>query len=210
MAEPGDEMAAGAGGGSHLRASDTEREQVIGLLKAAFVQGRLGKDEFDLRVGQALASRTYAELAALTADIPADLIVAQLPQPAREWASKKAAAAVVCAFAAWWGMVVAASFWMSDNGPAQRSPGVVVVVVVLYLSIVWVWLIAAWLGRQASRRSAQGGGSQASQRPVSPDWGGQLPSINRDRRHTTEAARILPPASARFAITVARTFPYQP
>ena len=40
------------------------------MLKAAFVQGRLTKDEFDLRVGQILASRTYADLDALTADIP--------------------------------------------------------------------------------------------------------------------------------------------
>jgi hypothetical protein len=46
---------------------------VIGTLKAAFVQGRLVRDEFDLRVGQALAPRTYAELAALTADLPAGL-----------------------------------------------------------------------------------------------------------------------------------------
>jgi uncharacterized protein DUF1707 len=66
-------MAAGAGGRGHLRASHADREQVIGTLKAAFVQGRLVKDEFDLRVGQALAPRTYAELAALTADLPAGL-----------------------------------------------------------------------------------------------------------------------------------------
>jgi len=46
---------------------------VIGTLQAAFVQGRLVKDEFDLRVGQALAPQTYAELAALTADLPAGL-----------------------------------------------------------------------------------------------------------------------------------------
>ena len=45
------------------------REQVIAALKAAYVQGRLTKEEFDLRVGQALA--IYAELDALTADIPA-------------------------------------------------------------------------------------------------------------------------------------------
>ena len=37
---------------------------MIGTLKAAFVAGMLAKDEFDLRVGQALASRTRAELAA--------------------------------------------------------------------------------------------------------------------------------------------------
>ena len=41
------------------------------MLKSAFVQGRLTKGEFDLRVGQAFAARTYAELADVTADIPA-------------------------------------------------------------------------------------------------------------------------------------------
>jgi hypothetical protein len=59
-----------------LRASRADRERVIDLLKAAFVQGRLARDEFDTRVGQALASRTYAELAVVTADIPAALIEA--------------------------------------------------------------------------------------------------------------------------------------
>jgi Domain of unknown function (DUF1707) len=54
-----------------LRASQVDREQVISALKAAFVQGRLAKDEFDARVGQTLASRTHAELAVITADIPA-------------------------------------------------------------------------------------------------------------------------------------------
>ena len=54
----------------HLRASHVDREQVISALKTAFVQGRLAKDEFDARVGQALASRTRAELAVITADIP--------------------------------------------------------------------------------------------------------------------------------------------
>jgi len=62
MAEPPDPKPAAAGRG-HLRASYADREQVIGILKAALVQGRLAKDELDLRVGQALASRTYADLA---------------------------------------------------------------------------------------------------------------------------------------------------
>jgi hypothetical protein len=53
-----------------LRASHIDRDQVISALKAAFVQGRLTKEEFDTRVGHALASRTHAELAAITADIP--------------------------------------------------------------------------------------------------------------------------------------------
>ena len=43
------------------------------MLKAAFVQGRLTKAELDARAGQAFAARTYADLAALTADVPAGL-----------------------------------------------------------------------------------------------------------------------------------------
>ena len=57
--------------GLPVRASHADREQVIDALKAAFVQGRLTEDEFDARAGQAFASQTYAELAAVTADIPA-------------------------------------------------------------------------------------------------------------------------------------------
>jgi hypothetical protein len=71
MTEPTDERAAAAGGRGRLRASRTDREQVIELLKVAFVQDRLTQDELDTRVGLALASRTYADLADLTADIPA-------------------------------------------------------------------------------------------------------------------------------------------
>jgi DUF1707 SHOCT-like domain len=44
---------------------------VIDTLRAAFVQGRLTKDELCVRVGQALASRTYADLAVVTAGLPA-------------------------------------------------------------------------------------------------------------------------------------------
>jgi hypothetical protein len=53
-----------------MRAGHDDREQVIAELKAAFVQGRLDKDELEERAGRAVTSRTYGELAALTADIP--------------------------------------------------------------------------------------------------------------------------------------------
>jgi hypothetical protein len=43
----------------------------------------LDKDKFDLRVDQTFASRTFAELAAVTADIPAGLTTAKPPAPAR-------------------------------------------------------------------------------------------------------------------------------
>lgn len=79
IAEPGGERAAAAGGRGHLRVSRTDRERVIELLKDAFVQDRLTQEELDTRVGLALASRTYADLADLTADIPAESAAAGGP-----------------------------------------------------------------------------------------------------------------------------------
>lgn len=85
IAGPGDEKTVAVAGRGHLRASHADREQIIGTLKAAFVQGRLTKDEFDARVGQTLASRTYAELATVTVGLPAEPASAQPPrkQPRR-------------------------------------------------------------------------------------------------------------------------------
>lgn len=73
MPGPSDEMAPGAEGRSRLRAADADRDQVIDVLKAAFVEGRLAKDEFALRVGMVLAARTYADLDLCAAGIPAGL-----------------------------------------------------------------------------------------------------------------------------------------
>ena len=67
---PGDRGPSAAGRG-HLRASDGDREQMVDTLKAAFAAGRLAKDDFDARIGQAFAARTHAELAAVTVGIPA-------------------------------------------------------------------------------------------------------------------------------------------
>lgn len=75
-ARPGDQ---GAAAGGYLRASHADREQVIAVLKAAFVHGMLTKEELDARAGQTFASRTRGELAAVTADLPAGLITAMPP-----------------------------------------------------------------------------------------------------------------------------------
>jgi Domain of unknown function (DUF1707) len=74
---PGDDTAAAGASRGLFRASHADREHVIDMLKSAFVQGCLTKAEFDMRVGQTFASRTYADLAALTADVPACLTEAQ-------------------------------------------------------------------------------------------------------------------------------------
>jgi len=72
-----------AAGRDRLRAGHADREQVIETLKDAFVHGRLTKDELDARAGRALTARTCADLAALTADIPAAAGLARPPSPAR-------------------------------------------------------------------------------------------------------------------------------
>ena len=80
MAGPEDEKAASVAGPGYRRASRADREQVIDVLKAAFVQGRLTKDEFDARIGLTFTARACAELAAVTADLPARPAA---PQPSR-------------------------------------------------------------------------------------------------------------------------------
>jgi uncharacterized membrane protein len=56
-----------------MRSSAAEREQAIDVLKTAFTDGRLTKQEYEDRIGLALSPLTYAELAALTSDLPAGL-----------------------------------------------------------------------------------------------------------------------------------------
>ena len=60
-----------AGGDGNVRASTADRERAIDVLKAAFAEGRLTREEHDARVERAYRSRTYADLAALSADLPA-------------------------------------------------------------------------------------------------------------------------------------------
>ncbi len=68
-----------------MRSSSADRERGIDVLKAAFAEGRLTRDEFEERSGQVYRSQTYAELAALTADLPVGPLgaagLAQMPYP---------------------------------------------------------------------------------------------------------------------------------
>jgi Domain of unknown function (DUF1707) len=59
------------------RASHADRERVIGMLEAAFAAGLITKDQFHLAASRALASRTYADLAAAAAGRRAEPPVAQ-------------------------------------------------------------------------------------------------------------------------------------
>ncbi len=151
---PGNEPAGGPGGQGRLRASHADREQVVDVLKTAFVQGRLDLDEFDLRVGQALTSRTYADLAALTADIPARLARARPPQPARESVSKTAVVAMACASAA------LPSLWpvmMLRPWPPFLLPVAVIwFALVVAVPTGWVALLRDWLDKRGALRAPLG------------------------------------------------------
>ena len=64
-----------------LRASDADRDRVIDVLRAASADGRLTADEFSERMAAALSSRTFRELAPLTADLAAPP-ASPAPEPA--------------------------------------------------------------------------------------------------------------------------------
>jgi hypothetical protein len=65
-----------------MRAASTDRERAVDVLKAAFAEGRLSQDEYNDRMGRAYAAKTYGELAALTADLPAGPYPTAWPVPA--------------------------------------------------------------------------------------------------------------------------------
>jgi hypothetical protein len=172
MAGPGDEIAAAEGQGrSEFRASHADRELAIDVLKAAFVQGRLAKDEFDLRVGQAFAARTHAELAAVTAGLPAEPTTAQ-PVTARPAAPARAqseppvvrpvpliaVATAVCAGVWMFGFLVP---WPRDaEGDLPHGVGLLVyatTLIYLFVLAMTLWLggavmVESWLKRRTRLR----------------------------------------------------------
>jgi Domain of unknown function (DUF1707) len=188
MAGPGDELAAAGTGSGNFRASHADRERTLEILKVAFVQGRLTKDEFDVRVSQTLTSRTYADLATVTADIPAGLTghqlprkpVAQQPRPPMNTAAK----AGVCVGVAVAVMVVMA---VATEGFA----------LVLFVPFYFMALLVAGAQMLDSRHQKHSRG-QLPPRP-SPGTGGphrpaaaeaeQPPQIDPGRRRTAEASR---------------------
>ena len=204
MAGPGNEMAAGAAGRGRLRASHADREQVIDTLKTAFVRGVLAKDEFDLRVGLTLASGTNAELAALTADLPAKLIAAQPPEPVRAQADRPVrpgrvitVATALCA--GMWAFTLLCP-WPRDSEGDPMGAILVPMLTLAYLYVVLVVAGAVVAGRREKRsggqppgRPAPGAGGQASGRPPAAGPGGQLAPVDRSHQDTTEAARSRPP-----------------
>ena len=149
MPGPDNEMAATAGGtGGHLRVSHADREQVVGTLKNAFVQGRLAEDELDARVDRVYASRTYAELAEVTADIPVELTAAKAPRD--PWRATKIAFRIE--YAIFLPGIVA--FLLAPGGPHTTAAEMVALTSVVCLLF---WLLGVFMvaGRPAKRSGGQ-------------------------------------------------------
>jgi hypothetical protein len=208
-ATPGGEVAAGTAGRGHLRAADADREQVIDVLKSAFVQGRLAKGEFDVRVGQAFASRTYADLAAVAADLPTWLLGAQLPQePARAKAQtarstdfNPAVVAVITGMtvltAGLWAAVLAGHTFDNDG-----AKGLLLFLVILTFTDIGTLVLTAAAIRESRHRKRSGrqlppstprAGGQASQRQVSGASAEHLPQVSPAQQHAAEAQRTRSP-----------------
>jgi hypothetical protein len=147
MPMPGDHIAAPAAADGRPGVSQAEREQVIGVLKAAFVQGRLTKDELGTRVGQAVTSQTSAELTEVTADLPAGLTGAPAP---RQLARTRPRLSMNAAFSAGAFAMLAALVGMlfaiasrSEAGVLSAAASIAVILVLTFGATMATW----WLGR---------------------------------------------------------------
>jgi hypothetical protein len=120
-----------------MRTSRADREQAIDALKAAYVQGRLTKDELDERLARALVPLTHAELTALTEDLPDGLAAARRQGMARPRESNAAKAGVFVTLVA--GMIMVSAI---GNGIANPLH---VLAVVLLFSPVWMLALGGLL-----------------------------------------------------------------
>jgi hypothetical protein len=190
---------AGAGR-DRLRVGHADREQVIETLKTAFVDGRLAKDEFDARAGQALAARTRADLVALTADIPAVPapdgaarppapaagVAAPRPAPARSRPLAKASAAsgglLVFAF----GLILFAANVLDPHGLGNpyHPWSSLCAVLALFATMAAVLVFVYGVGTSVEQRRSR------SQLPPRPGPGGR--ALETERRAGTGHDEIPP------------------
>ena len=195
MASPGDETAASAESQARLRASAADREQVIEVLKVAFVQDRITKDELDQRIGQALASQTCDDLDILTADIPGALIGARPAEPARPDVSKKKLVRRTSAAVASTSFVIAEAVALSHQlNPlagviAGLVAGAFTAGLLAVLLTLIAWAIDRSAGRQPSQRPPPGALENAAQHPAPADPARHPRQSSRRPRPGAEAAR---------------------
>jgi uncharacterized membrane protein len=94
----GREYGTPGGGRAQMRAATADRDRAIEFLTTAFTEGRLDKDEYDVRLERALSARTYAELDTVVSDLPGTRPSPAAP-PATSHTNSLALASFICGFA---------------------------------------------------------------------------------------------------------------
>ena len=69
-------------GVTSMLAATADRDRTLDVLKAAYIEGRLSQEEFDARAARVMAARTYADLAAIVADLPVGPVGTVVPYQA--------------------------------------------------------------------------------------------------------------------------------
>lgn len=127
----GSAYGAGAMDRAQMLASTADRERAVEFLKTAFAEGRLSAEEYEGRMSRALAARTYADLDALTTDLPGT----RPPLPLAPMGTNVlAVVSLVCGIAQFFG------FWLLATIPA---------------------IVCGHMARRQIRRSGEQGGGLA-------------------------------------------------
>lgn len=71
LADAGSAAGSGPSSGAAVLAADADRDRAVDALRAAFIEGRLTREEFGTRAGRALTARTHGELTTLLSGLPA-------------------------------------------------------------------------------------------------------------------------------------------
>jgi uncharacterized membrane protein YccC len=139
-----------------LRAADTDRQKIADQLKAALDEGRLSLHEYDDRVAQAYAARTYADLLTLVDDLPRPGVSAAEVAARRESDARRHALRMPTALIVLWtiwsavavvNVVVYALVAVSTRGHLYPWP--------VWMLVPGVALGAVTVGVQAIRRQRQ-------------------------------------------------------
>jgi hypothetical protein len=109
-----------------LRASDADRESIAERLRQATVEGRLLAEELEQRLEALFVARTYGELDALIADLPARRVERRRQPAYGHWVVPAVAIAIVLPIIV--AVVIAAAVFLLTGA-----------------FTVWlVWLVAGW------------------------------------------------------------------
>jgi hypothetical protein len=142
---------------NQMRAADGDRERVAEQLRSAHAVGRLDLTEYDERVQQAWAARTYGELEVLTADLPqAQSAAAPVTRGEARSSGRQQHHGR--------GRRAAVATWASASAINLVIWGVVSLTTLSWVYPWWIWvagpwgamLLAGWLSRRSDRGRSPG------------------------------------------------------